>query len=458
MHVGWVSKLRRVSGGGGLDPDLLARRVEGRLHLVPRFRQRIVQTPLGEPFWADDPGFRIERHVHVPEEPTQPLAQLTESFLSRPLDRSRPLWEIQVVPRIRGGGAAVLGKVHHAMVDGVAAVELGMLLFDIAPEAALPDRVDWEPAPPASGVRLAAESAGDTALEQFRAARRIAGLGLNPRRTARVAESMRRAALSLAEDAVRPAPASYLNPPIDGRRALATGEIPLARLRSLKDAAGVKLNDLVLALAATALRRLAAIREEPADPVRAMVPVSVRSEGETGSGGNRIAFAFVDLPVEEPEPLRRLALVQQRMDEVKASGRTAGSDLLMRAVVGQLPGPLKDRAARLAAGPRLYNLTVSNVPGPQRPLYAAGMRVESIHPVIPLSDGHALAIGVLSYDGSLQLAAHLHPGALPEAAGLPGLVRSALGELEAAMRPRQRRARLPGPRRSLRVARAAGAG
>lgn len=447
MHVGWVSVLG-AAGGAPLDVDLLRRRVAGRLHLVPRFRQVVAAAPLGEPVWADDPTFRIQRHLRVARarRPVGPrrLREITDDFLSKPLDRRLPLWEILVCPSTEAGGAVVMGKVHHAMVDGVAAVELGMLLFDIAPDAAQPEPVDWEPEHLASGMRLAAVSATETAVEQFRSAGRVASMGLRPRQTLRVAETMRRAALSLAEDALNPAPPSYLNPPIDGRRTLATGTVPLERMMRLRHHLNVKLNDVVLAVTAGALRRLAALRDEPAVALRAMIPVSVRDGGE--AGGNRITFAFLDLPLNEPEPLRRVAAVAEGTRALKGSGRTAGSDLLTRSVVGRLPGPLKDRAARFAASPRLYNLTVSNVPGPQRPLYAAGMRVESIHPVIPLSASHALAIGVLSYAGSLQIAAHAHPGSLPEAGELPALLGAATEELEIAVSAR------------LRLPRAAGAG
>lgn len=439
MHVGWVSMLG-AGGGGPLDVGLLRRRVAGRLHLVPHFRQVVSSAPLGEPIWVDDPTFRIERHLRVrdaasPVTPTG-LSEIADDFLSRPLDRSRPLWEILVVRGLDDGRAALLGKVHHAMVDGVAAVELGMLLFDIAPDAAQPEPVDWEPEHASRGMKLAATSATDSAVEQFRNAGRMATMGLRPRQTLRVAETMRRAAFSLAEDALRPAPASYLNPEIDARRSLASGTVSLDRVMRLRRRGGVKLNDVVLAITAGALRRLAALREEPAEPLRAMVPVSVRDQGE--GGGNRITFAFIDLPVSEPDAQRRLTLVAERTLELKSSGRAAGSDVLTRSVIGRLPGPLKDRAARFAASPRLYNLTVSNVPGPQRPLYAAGMRVESIHPVIPLSDSHALAIGVLSYAGNLQIAAHAHPGALPEAGEIPGLLEAATQELESALGAKRR--------------------
>lgn len=370
-------------------------------------------------------------------------------FLSTQLERSRPLWEILVVPRLADSDrAALLGKVHHAMVDGIAAVELGMLLFDLAPDAALPDRVDWQPERAAGPLLLAAGSVVDGAVEQFRQARRIAALGLSPGRSLRVAESMRRAALSVAEDVVRPARPSFLNVEIGPKRALFGERMELARLERIKEQRGVKLNDVVLAVVAGALRRFATEYEEEPAPLRAMVPVSVRGEGD--DGGNRITFVFLDLPLDEPRPRRRLALVHAATQELKESGRVAGSEAILRGA-GQLPGFLKERAARLAASPRMYNLTVSNVPGPQIPLYAAGARVESIYPVIPITDDHALAIGVLTYAGWIHFASYVDPEALPQAPELGSLIEAAVSELEGSAAARDRRSARSGAARRRRV-------
>jgi WS/DGAT/MGAT family acyltransferase len=343
-----------------------------------------------------------------------------------------PLWQIVVIPRAGPGRAAVLGKVHHAMVDGIAAVELGTLLFDLAPDAALPEPGDWEPEPVEGPLRIAVDAVADGALEQFRAARRVASLGIRPRSTLRVAETMRRAALSLAEDVIRPAPGSFVNAHIGPRRALITEQVSLARLERIKRARDAKLNDVVLAVVSGALRRYAGLIDTDPQPLRAMVPVSVRAPADSPAEGNRITFAFVDLPLDEPDAARRLAIASERTRELKRSGRIAGSDALLRSMV-QLPGFLKERAARLAASPRMYNLAVSNVPGPRVPLYAAGALVESIYPVIPTSDGHAIAIGVLTYRDSLHFAAYVDPEALPEAAELGPLFRNAVAELEHAV-------------------------
>jgi WS/DGAT/MGAT family acyltransferase len=333
------------------------------------------------------------------------------------------------------------------MVDGIAAVELGTLLFDLAPDAALPEAGDWEPEPLDAPLRVAVDAVADGAIEQFRAARRIAAMGMRPRSTLRVAESMRRAALSLADDVmINPAPPSFLNHEIGPERALITEKVSLRRLERIKRSRDAKLNDVVLAVVAGALRRFAASCDADPIPLRAMVPVSVRADGDASADGNRITFAFVDLPVDEADAGKRLEAVRERVGDLKRSGRIAGSDALLRSMV-QLPGFLKERAARLAASPRMYNLAVSNVPGPRVPLYAAGAEVEAIYPVIPTSDGHAIAIGVLTYRDSLHFAAYVDPVALPEAGELGGLFRAAVSELEHSVgrgrraKPRQERRR-----------------
>jgi len=441
MHVGWLSTLRLPPDVERLDPEALADRVAARLHLAPRFRQRVRSAPLGEPVWADDPRFRLERHL-LEHDGTKvagdgALSRIAGEFLTQPLDRSQPLWKILVVPRAGAGRAAVLGKVHHAMVDGLAAVELGMLLFDLAPDAALPEPADWTPEPANPPLRLAVDSVADGALEQFRMARRVAAMGLAPERGLRLGDTMRRAALSLAEDVIRPAPPSFLNPPIGPKRALVIRRLPLARFLRLKETRGVKLNDILLAVVAGALRRLTPLLEAEPLPLRTMIPVSVRVSQEAHAS-NRITFAFVDLPLDEPNAVARLDRIHAQTSELKRSGRIAGSDALLRSV-GQLPGFLKERAARLAASPRMYNLAVSNVPGPRLPLFAAGAEVESIYPVIPISDGHALAIGALTYRDSIHFAAYVDPVALPEADQLRTLLAAATTELEHSLGPSRRR-------------------
>jgi diacylglycerol O-acyltransferase / wax synthase len=435
MHVGWLAIVNLPEGQDALDVALLRRRVESRLHHAPRFRRCVQQSPVGEPYLLDDPEFDIANHVTVSERRVmQPreLRRLTDAFLSEQLDRDRPLWEIRVVPRVGQGRAALVGKVHHALVDGVAAVELGTLLFDIDPAAAGDQTQPWRPEPAPSPARFALDLVADSAMDQFRAARRMVALGVSPRRTLRAADTMRRAALSLAEEVIQPAPSSFLNRPIGPERALLHRSVPIRRLERAKASLGLKLNDVVLAVMTGALRRYSALADEEPRPLRTMVPVNVRSTADASAEGNRIAFGFVDLPLDEADPLRRVKLIRWQTERLRGPEAVVGRDALMRSV-GMLPGPLKTQAARFAASARTFNLTISNVVGPRITLYAAGARVEEIYPVIPLSDAHALAVGVLSYGDFLHFALHVAPRSLVEADALPGLVGDAISELERAL-------------------------
>jgi diacylglycerol O-acyltransferase len=437
MHVGWLSTLELQPGAARLDPAALIEQIAGRIHLVPRFRQRLVQTPLslGEPSWEDDPDFHILRHVHVVDEPCvsrRRLGELTDDFLSVQLPRDRPLWSLLLVPSVESGRAALVGKVHHAMVDGIAAVELGVLLFDIDPDVRPATPALWEPAAAGGGpVKLVLDSLADSALEQFRTARQVARLGLSPGAGLRVADNVRKAAMSLAGDVLRPAPASILNVDIGPRRRLVRRGVALARMNALRRGRDATLNDVVLTVCAGALRRLMVQAGETPRDLRVMVPVNVRPADDTSGDGNRISFAFVELPVSEPVAAARLERVHATMAQLKRSGKIAGADLLLRST-GSLPEPFKKRAAQLAASPRLYNLTISNVPGPRFSLYAAGARVRSVYPVIPIPDGHALSFGVLTYDERVHFSAYVDPDALPHPGRLAIMLEDAIEDLASA--------------------------
>jgi diacylglycerol O-acyltransferase len=425
MHVGWLAML-----DGGFDPDRLIETIKARLHLVPRFRQRLARAPFGfgEPVWVDEPGFYLPNHVRVAEGDPRELA---DEFLSVQLDRKRPLWELLLIPE----AGAIVGKVHHAMVDGVAAVGLGMLLFDGSADASPGEHAPWTPQRPPGPI--------DLALEQMRAARGIARMGLAPGHAVRMADSVRRAAFSLAEDTLFPAPASFLNGSLGPRRRLVTKRVEMARLEHVKRTHGAKLNDVVLAVVTSALRRYAAICDEPPAALRAMVPVNTRGDAPDGDTGNRITFGFVDLPADEAPASVQLHRVRTAMQELKDSGRIGGSEAILRGL-GLLPGAIQDRAGRLAASGRLFNLTVSNVPGPRIPLYAAGAQVSEVYPVIPVNEGRLLSIGVLTYAGGAHFAVYADPEGLEHLDELPDLFEEGLVRLEQIRRlPRRRTAARP---------------
>jgi WS/DGAT/MGAT family acyltransferase len=434
MHVGWLATVDLPAGSEELDVAALLAKLNARLHLVPRFRQ-VVTWPvggLGGPTWTDDPGFRIEDHVAINAAARMSAGELmrrADRFFSEQLRRDEPLWRLEVIPRLSGRRAAVLGKVHHAMVDGIAAVQLGMLLFDGTADATPETPVPWAPMW-ASPARRAIEATRDAALEQFRAARSTAALGLSPGKGLRMAATMRRAAFGLADDVRRPAPATYLNVPIGPQRRLVGAALPMATALAIRERTDTKLNDVVLATVAGALHRLALAHGEKPVDLRVQVPVNVRADAP-GAEGNDISFLFVDLPVNGHPPAERLQLVHERTTALKEAGRAGGAQQMMK-LLGYLPAPVQGQAARLAAHPRMWNLTISNVPGPRVPLYIAGACVRSILPVIPIPERHALSIGALSYERRLHLSAYLDPAALPRGGRLPVMLADAFEELDVA--------------------------
>jgi WS/DGAT/MGAT family acyltransferase len=453
MHVAW-------SGLFEPHPDLprptveaLREKVAARLDRVPRFRQRLAFPPmrLAEPSWVDDPGFAVANHVTAPGDPGAALTlarfcQLTDSALSEPLDRGHPLWQVQLVPRLEDGRAGLIFKMHHALVDGRSAVELALLLFDLTPDPGPEPPSRWTPAPPPSAARLALDAFYSNTLEPLRAARGVGRLAARPGEVG-FTGTLRRAALAFEQDLLRSAPDSYLNRPIGPRRVLVRHRARMSDVVDAKRRAGATVNDVCLAAVAGALRELARLRGEPAQPLKAMVPVSVRADDQQRDLGNRITFAFVELPVATRSRAARLTHVRRETASFKQSGRAAGTGAMLGAL-GLLPDPVKNRAARLASSPRVFNLTVSNIPGPRYPLFMLGAELNEAYPVVPIAEQHALAIGMFSYRDDMFFGLYADPHALPEVHALPKLLEA---EIVALARPRRRKR--PGAAH-LRVARA----
>jgi WS/DGAT/MGAT family acyltransferase len=423
MHVAWSATFR--VGERAPTVQRLRRHIAGRLARVPRFRCRLAWPPpgMGEPFWVDDPDFDVDDHVL----PLGTLGKqlddhrfelLCDSVLSAPLDRSRPLWEIRLAPRLTGGRCGLVAKIHHALVDGRSAVEVAQLLFDVEPNGVADLPAPWE-APPAPGAtRLAARAVAMGAGDALRAARGAP----------RIAGTLRRAALAAGEDLLRPAPASALNAKIGPRRTLVRHSVSLDDVRSVKHRAGATVNDVCLALAAGALRELTLARGEEPRPLKAMVPVDVRLDPEAQALGNRISFAFVPLPLDLSRGRARLARIRYATAAFKRRNRPEGFAAALGAL-GMLPDPLRGVAARAVASPRLFNLTISNVPGPDFPLYMLGAELIEAHPVVPIAQRHALSMGIFGYLGRLHFGFYADPHAFPEARELPDAFDAALREL-----------------------------
>jgi diacylglycerol O-acyltransferase / wax synthase len=381
--------------------ERLIGRIGSRLHLIPRYRQRLQQAASGitNPVWVDDDHFDIRWHVRVtrlsaPGSDAQ-LAELIGTEMSRRLDRARPLWEVTLVEGLEGGRCAVLAKMHHALVDGVAAIDIGTVILDPTPEP-LDLRADTEWAPkPYDRRKHLARMMTVPVLRAQRALLESAqrALTTDPRRAA---DDLRRATELLTQLArTRPAaPMTSLNRGIGPNRGYALQTAPLQALKDAAKPHGATVNDAILAAVAGMLRVVA----PGVDPV-ALVPVSVRQAGD--EGGNRFSTVLVDLPAHEPDPVARMEAVHEQMARLKDSAAVRAGALLVGAS-GWAPPLVSSTLARAMSGVRAFNLVVSNLPGPQQPFYLDGVRLERVHPVVPLNpSSQGLTVGVLSYDGTV---------------------------------------------------------
>jgi len=404
MHVGSVM----VFDSPAPSHQELVEHIEGRLHLVPRYRQRLAFVPLeqGRPVWVDDPHFNIAYHVrHTalprPRDASQ-LKRLAGRLFSQRLDRTKPLWEMWLVQGLADGRFAVVAKTHHALVDGVSGVDITTVLFDAAPEPApIPQAEPWIPRPLPNRTRLLADALLERAVVPSEAVRGVRALVRGPRHVAeRAIEGV--AAVGALARAGRGAPSSPLNVSIGPHRRFTWVEADLDTFKAIKDGLEGTVNDVVLTTVTLALRRFLRRRGEATEglQLKAMVPVSVRADTERGALGNRVATMYAPLPVGIEDPIECFEVVHDAMGHLKSSGQAVGAEVLTD-LAGFAPPTIMSQAARLSARQRFFNLVVTNVPGPQIPLYLMGRRMQAIYPQVPLAPKQALGIAIMSYDGGL---------------------------------------------------------
>jgi WS/DGAT/MGAT family acyltransferase len=420
LHVGWTLKLE------GPAPSLAAlrRHIDARLDNLPRFRRYVDGQQ-----WVDDPGFDVARHVHgmtlaAPGGQGQ-LRALAGRLLSRPLDMDRPLWRLALIDGL-GGGWAIVGQAHHALVDGIAAVQVAVLLFDGV--EAPPSTWTARPAPGAAHLAWAGATG---------AARTVAGALRKP---SFAAGEVRAATDALA----RPAAPTSLNRSRTHRREVAFAEAPLEELRTAGRKHGATVNDVLLAGSSLAIGRALKRRGDRPLTIKALVPVNTRTS-EPGDLGNDISFITVELPVRETDPLTVLRAVRDATRAAKAKGESRPLRALAQAA-DLLPGPGRRFVTRAAARTAAFNVVVSNVPGPDQPLTLLGRRLTAMHPAVPFLHGHALSIGVLSYAGRLQAGIYADAEVLPDAVDVARDLEQALdalrvGHREQAQTPWRARAR-----------------
>jgi diacylglycerol O-acyltransferase len=420
MHVGWVSTFAAPEDGPRPRfPELFAH-LAGRLAHAPRWRQKLAPVPLGvhEPAWVDDPDFDPAQHLlHAPGED---LDAIVDEIFSTPLPRDRPLWQFWIADELADGRIATINKAHHCMVDGLAIAELGRLILDAEPFEDRGEPEAWEPVPtPSPGERFArgvVDRAGDGAALAL-APLKLVG---SPGRLRGVTGLARTVAHTL----LPPAPDSPLNRPGSPRRHHVRVTRSLDDLRAIRRRFGVTPNDVVLAACAGALRSFAGPQR-----LKVMVPADVRGAGDA-EGGNRISFVFLELPCDEPDPVERLRAIHRATSE---RGRDADDLDAAFQALALTPSPVQRVLAHAFAHPRMSNLTISSVPGPAVTRYMHGCRLLTVHSAVPLSERHALSIGVVMVAGSVCFGIYADAESLPDADVLGGDLDAAFDELLSAL-------------------------
>ena len=407
MHVASVM----VFEGPPPPYDELLEAFERRLPLVPRYRQRLAFVPLGQgrPKWVDDPHLNLRYHVRSTALPSpgseDQLKDLAGRVFSQQLDRDKPLWEVWLVEGLEDDRFAVLSKTHHSLVDGVSGVDIISVLFDTSPEPAAPtdpgDR--WLPRPLPSSAQLLGEALVERATIPSEITRTLRAIVRGPRRILGGVRDTAVGVGAMAWAGLNPAPSSPYNKPIGPHRRFTWVRADLDDLKAIKDTLGGTVNDVVLATVAGALGKHLRRRGQNTDglELKAMVPVSVRQDLERGALGNKVAAMMAPLPVWCQEPVARLDIVREQLKGLKSSGQAVGAQVLTD-LSGFAPPNIMGQASRLMARQRFFNLVVTNVPGPQFPLYLLGRRMLDPFPMVPLASGQGVGVALLSYNGRIN--------------------------------------------------------
>jgi diacylglycerol O-acyltransferase / wax synthase len=447
-HVGGVAIFRETEDG--FDYDRLVGLIRERISLAPRYRQKLKHVPgnLAAPVWVDDASFDVTYHVRrsaLPRPGTDAqLRELVARIMARPLDRNRPMWEMYLVEGLKGHRFAILTKSHHTIVDGIMSVDIGQVILDDAPVADLDSTQMWRPTREPSHVSLLVGAAGErfrspaTAVETVRS-------GVTDVTSAVAGVGRQLIGLVSAAVSVTRAPAhGPLNFELSEQRRFAMAALKLADFKAVRNAHGGTVNDVILAVIAGALRSWLLARGERVDnrsEVIALVPVSVEPSFDDEPGGDVQPF-IVPLPVGESDPVVRLSRISFEMHRHRESSRLVGAETLTT-IAGFAPPTLHALGARVGADitQRVYNLVITNVPGPQTPLYLDGAEMVAAYPVVALTRGHGLSIGLTSYNGGVYFGLNADRDGLADVDDLAECLREALDEMKETAKSRGRRRR-----------------
>lgn len=419
--------------------------VRGRLHLLPRYRQRLEPAPLqsGNPVWIDDPGFNLEYHVRrtalpSPGRRTQ-LREATAQIFSQRLDRSKPLWELWMIEGLENDHWALISKTHHALIDGLSGIDIGTALLDLGPEpmeVPHPDEA-WRARPVPTSAELLADGAiGLVRSGIVGAARVVDALG-RPKAAIARAKEVGEGLGEMVWALMNPAPATPLNVTIGSHRRYRAVESDLATFKRIKDAFGGTVNDVVLAVVTSALRtwlERRGVRPQGLE-LRALVPVSIRTADEQGQLGNRLTAMRGPLPVFLEDPIERMEFIREAMKGLKDSKQALGAEAIAN-VQSFAPPTILAQASRLTFSTRLFNLLVTNVPGPQFPLYFRGREMVRAFPIAFLPKNHALAVAIMSYNGAINFGLIADHDAIPDLKLIADAIADAIAELDALARER----------------------
>ena len=426
MHVGWAAVFAARADGTRPDFETVLTHIESRLGRAPRYRQRLLDIPFGldDPVWVDDPHFDLSNHVI--RAPHGDFGSLVDEVMSTPLQHGRPLWELWIAEELDDGQIGVVGKAHHCLVDGLAAVELMALLLDLTPEPEPIDPEIWSPEEQPGGIELVGEAIGHQLGQALDLTLAPLGWIREPDRLRDLPGQAWSVARVIVHAAKPLAPPSRMNGSMTGQRHLALLSRPLADLRTIKNRYGTTINDVLLSASAGGLRDLLAARGDPSLEIKAMVPVSVQDPDDRW--GNGIAFLFLPLPIDEADPVWRLRDVHVAMRERKREHEPEGSDAVLGAL-SLAPRGVRRLASRILASPRLSNLTISNIPGPRMPLYLLGCEAVRAYPVVPLTGGHGVSIGMTTVHDQACFGVYAQAGLADDADRIAAGIGAAIDEL-----------------------------
>ena len=417
MHVGAVAIFGPgpATSGDGVDIDIIRNLIESRLEMIPRYRQRLATVPIeGSPVWVDDEHFNLEyhvRHTALPHPGTpEQLKALVGRLMSQQLDRTRPLWELWVVEGLEDGGFAIVTKIHHCMIDGMSGIDLMAVILDFTPDISIDAPVPWTARPAPNGTELAVREVSRAISELIGRVGHASAI-LDDLEDIRDDWFHRFQAMgaSLASGWLTQTGRTPLNGDIGPSRWFDWTEFPLDEVKAIKNLHEVTVNDAMIAVVAGAVRRYlvaeGGMSEDELEDVefRIMAPVSVRTQDEKGTLGNKVAMWLMALPVDEPDPARRIQIVKEETKNLKETDQALGASTLVQVSTGA-PATLVSLAARLASGViRPFNMTVTNVPGPQFPMYLAGSPMLATYPLVPLWQSHGAGIAMFSLNGAIDV-------------------------------------------------------